>query len=195
MRAPLVIGVFGISGVGKSWLVGEVAARIPGTLHLQGSALIKQGLADPSVSSEVLRLASGDSIIGNQRILIAMFNRVIAAHPSSLVLFDGHLLIDTAAQMIEIPQAVITALRPKLLVHVEAEPTLIAAHRNGDTSRTRPARDIDTLAAHQNRSRDLCQTYERLLNIPMHIVGSGDVDGLAAICRSLDKSVHVDTRR
>ena len=108
MTEPVVIGVFGISGVGKSWLVAKVASCLPGTLHLQGSTLIKQGLADPSVSSEMLRLASGDHIIANQQILVAMFNRVIAAHPSNLVLFDGHLLIDTAAQMMEIPQAVIS---------------------------------------------------------------------------------------
>lgn len=83
MTAPVVIGVFGISGVAKSRLVGEVTARIPGSLHLQGSALIKQGLADPTVSSEELRQASGDRIIARQRILIAMFSRAIAKHPSS----------------------------------------------------------------------------------------------------------------
>lgn len=184
MTAPVVIGVFGISGVGKSWLVGEVAARIPGTLHLQGSALIKQGLADPSVSSEELRRASGDHIIANQRILIAMFNREIAEHTSRLVLFDGHLLIDTAAQTIVIPQEVISALRPKLLIHVEAEPTLIANRRRDDTSRTRPMHDNHTLVAHQNRSRDLCQAYGRRLGIPMEIVASSDVVRLAGIASS-----------
>ncbi|NJO56796.1 MAG: AAA family ATPase [Rhodospirillales bacterium] len=183
MTAPVVIGVFGISGVGKSWLASEVAARIPGALHLQGSALIKQGLADPSVSSEELRRASGDHIIANQAILIAMFNRTIAEHSSSLVLLDGHLLIDTPAEMIEIPQEVIAALQLKLLVHVEDEPKQIAARRHGDAFRTRPVRGIDTIAAHQNRSRDLCKAYGCLLGIPMHIVESGDVDRLAAICR------------
>ena len=146
------------------------------------------------MSSEELRLASGDRIIANQRILIAMFNRVATAHPSSLVLFDGHLLIDTAAQLIEVPQGVIAALRPRLLVHVEAEPTLIATRRRGDTSRTRPALHMDTLAAHQDRSRDLCHAHKRRLNIPMQIVGSSDVEGLVAICQSLDNSVPVNTR-
>lgn len=181
MTAPVIIGVFGISGVGKSWLVGEVAVRIPGTLHLQGSVLIKQGLADSAVSSEELRLASGDRILTNQRILIAMFNRVIAVQPSKLVLFDGHLLIDTAAETIAIPQEVIAALKPRLLVHVEAEPALIATRRYGDTSRTRPVRDSHTLAAHQNRSRDLCQEIGQGLGITMEVVNSGDVDKLAAI--------------
>lgn len=186
MTAPVVIGVFGISGVGKSRLVGEVAARIPGSLHLQGSALIKQGLADPTVSSEELRQASGDRIIARQRILIAMFDRAIAKHPSSLVLFDGHLLIDTETELIEVPQAVITALRPAVLVHVEGDASLIAARRNADMERNRPVRDIDTLAAHQTHSRRLCQDCALRLDVQMHVIGSGDVGGLAAICQSLD---------
>jgi len=32
-----------------------------------------------------------------------------------------------------------------------------------------------------------------LRNIAMQAVGSGDVDGLAAICQTIDKSVHVGT--
>lgn len=183
MTAPVVIGVFGISGVGKSWLVGQVAERIPGTVLLQGSALIKQGLADPLVSSEELRRSTGDRIIANQRILIAMFSRAIAEHPSSVVLFDGHLLIDIEAELIEVPQAVIAALRPAVLVHVEADPLLIAARRNADMERQRPVRDIDTLTAHQARSRRLCQAFALSLGIPMHIIGSGEVGRLAALCR------------
>lgn len=183
MTAPVVIGVFGISGVGKSWVVGEVAARIPGTLHLQGSVLIKQGLAGPSVSSEELRRASGERIIAHQRILIARFNREVAEHLSSVVLFDGHLLIDTATELYEVPQVVIAALSPAVLVHVEADPSLIAARRNADTQRKRPVRDIDALAAHQARSRQLCQDCALTLGIPMHIIGSSDVGGLAALCR------------
>lgn len=192
----MVIGVFGISGVGKSRLVGEVSARIPGTLHLQGSALIKQGLADPFVSSEELRRASGNRIIANQRILIAMFNSAIAEQHSSLVLFDGHLLINTEAELVEVQRAVIAALRLAVLVHVEADPLLIAARRNADMERQRPLRDIDTLAAHQARSRRVCQNLAAWLGIPMHIIGSGEEDRLATLCREgRDPKALVRVRR
>ena len=183
MTAPVIIGVFGVSGVGKSWLVSEVASRIPGCLHLQGSALIKQGLADPSVSSEELRRSGGDHIFANQRILVAMFERALSERPGSLVLFDGHLLVDTAAELIEVPQTVIGALHPALLIHVEADPWLIAARRQADPTRIRPARDFATLAMHQTRSRYLCQSYARFQSIPMHVVRSGDVDALTALCQ------------
>jgi len=122
-----------------------------------------------------------------------MFNRAIAAQASSLVLFDGHLLIDSEAELIEVPQAAIAALRPALLVHVEAEPTLIAARRHSDTSRKRPACDIDTLAAQQAHSRDLCESNGRPLSIPVQVVGSGDVDGLVAISQSANSPTHIPT--
>ena len=172
--------MFGISGVGKSRLVSDVAARIPGILHLQGSALIKQGLSDPSVSSEELRRSSGDRIIANQRILTAMFDRAVSKHTGSLVLFDGHLLIDTGPELIEVPPIIIAALHPVILVHVEAEPSLIVTHRQNDVSKKRPARDIETLAAQQTRSRNLCQACAHSQSIPMLVVRSGDVGGGSA---------------
>lgn len=111
------------------------------------------------------------------------------------MLFDGHLLIDTETEMIEVPQAVSAALTPAVLVHVEGDASLIAARRNADTQRKRPVREIDTLAAHQARSRQLCQDCALTLGIPMHIIGSSDVNELATICLTLGGSVHADTRR
>ena len=183
MRAVKIIGVFGISGVGKSRLVSEVAERVPGCLHLQGSALIRQGLSDPSVSLEELRCSSSDRIIANQRILTVMFARAVSKHIGSLVLFDGHLVIDTGPELIEVPRTIIAALQPAILVHVEAKPSLIVTYRQTDESKKRPARDIDTLAAQQTRSRNLCQACAHGQSIPMLIVRSGDVDGLAALCQ------------
>jgi adenylate kinase len=183
MKALKIVAVFGISGVGKSWLVHQVASRLPGALHLQGSTLIKQGLADPAVSSEELRRASGDEIIANQKVLIAMFNRALSEHIGNLVLFDGHLLIDTEHSLVEVPQSAVAALHPTLLVHVEADPMLIAARRHDDKTRARPKRDIATLAEHQTRSRDLCQAYAQALSILVNVVTSGDVDSLAASCQ------------
>jgi SNF2 family DNA or RNA helicase len=113
-------------------------------------------------------------------------NREVAEHLSSVVLFDGHLLIDTATELYEVPQAVIAALSPAVLVHVEADPSLIAARRNADTQRKRPERDIDTLAAHQARSRQLCQDCALTLGIPMHIIGSSDVGSLGDLWSLFD---------
>jgi adenylate kinase len=185
MTPPTVICVLGISGVGKSRLVAEVAARIPAALHLQGSALIKQGLADRNVSSEELRRSGGDTIIANQCILVEMFSRAVSEHNGNLVLFDGHLVIDTDAGLVELPQAVIGALRPKALVHLEAEPSLIASRRGADKERKRPVRDVATLAAHQRLSRELCLAYAEGLRVPIHIFRPDEVAALAALAEKM----------
>jgi len=180
---PPIVGVFGISGVGKTRLVGAAISSMPGALHLQGSSLIKQGLAAPLICSEALRKAGGDRIICNQRLLIAMFYRVVAEHSTSLVIFDGHLLIDTENGLIEVPQTVIAELQPKLLVHVEADPTLISSRRHADHNRTRPLRRTRTLAAHQARSRAMCRVYAEKAKIAMRTLQSDDVSGLLSICQ------------
>jgi adenylate kinase len=133
MTTPAVICVLGISGVGKSRMVADVTARIPGALHLQGSALIKLGLADPGVSSEELRRSGGDAILANQRVLVEMFGRAVSEHKGNLVLFDGHLVIDTDAGLVEVPQTVISALHPCALVHVDPGRLVELGHRGRQT--------------------------------------------------------------
>lgn len=177
--------MFGISGVGKTWLLSEVAART-GATHLQASALIKGGLGDIGLSSEELRLAGGDRILANQRLLIAMFDRVTGGGAARLVLFDGHLLIDTDGGLVEIPLSVVAAVRPQFLIHIEAEVGLIGARRAADVLRNRPMREPDVLAAQQSRSIEVCRKYAEALNVPMRQVDSGDVDGVVAICRGLE---------
>ena len=165
-----VIAVFGISGVGKTtairkWLEGREDA-----LHLQASALIKQGLADPVLDSEVLRRSAGDRVLANQDLLIEMFGRAVAASAARLVIFDGHLVIDTDERLVEIPLSVIAALRPRMLLHIEQTPETIAERRRDDTSRNRPVRALDILEQQQARSRSLCQTYGKRLSVEVLLV-------------------------
>jgi adenylate kinase len=178
MNKAVVIAAFGISGVGKSRLVAQACANIASSLHLQASALIKEGLADPEISSEQLRRSSGDRILANQYILIEMFDRAVAARPANVVLFDGHLVIDTDAALIDVPPTVISALHPALLVHIEDDPSSIASRRQLDQSRIRPKRGSDFLQTCQIRSRRLCEAYSRNLTIPMQVLRYDDVIGL-----------------
>jgi adenylate kinase len=79
-----------------------------------------------------MRRASGDRVLANQQVLLTMFEQSVAAHTGRLVVFDGHLIIDTDAELIEIPLEVIAGLRPAVLVHVEAPPEIIVERRRQD---------------------------------------------------------------
>lgn len=165
MRQLAIVAVLGLSGVGKTTLIKEACKQIDGVLHVQASALIKADCADPSVTSEALRTCSGDQVLANQKILVAMFARAVAETDAKVVIFDGHLIIDTDAEVIEIPPDVIAALRPSVLVHVEAAPEVIAERRRADESRKRPRRSVDVLARQQARSGELCQLYASELGV------------------------------
>lgn len=183
MTAPPVIAVFGISGVGKSTLVAHAVRRMPGTLHLQASALIKEGLADPAMASEALRLAGSDRIAANQELLVEVFARRAAG--GGVIFFDGHLVIDTDGGSSVVAVSVIERLRPRIMVHVEEDTAVIARRRQGDRERQRPSRTPEILVGHQQLSHDLCAGYAVQLSVPMRVLRVEDVDRLVDLAASI----------
>jgi adenylate kinase len=185
MKTANVIGVFGLSGVGKTRMIRAAIHERDGIVHLQAGALIKQGLADATISSEALRRSSGDRVLANQSVLLAMFAKVLAAEAGKLVIFDGHLIIDTDADLVEIPLGVVTGLQPAALLHVEALPEIIAARRREDNERIRPARTKAVLVEHQARSRKACCQFAAALGIDAHIVTNDSPAVLSKLCSRL----------
>jgi adenylate kinase len=181
-----VIAVFGISGVGKSTLITEALKNVPDSAHLQASDLIKSGLADQTMSSEMLRRSSSAKVRSNQDIMLEGFWRRVQAQPCRRIVFDGHLLIDTDDELVRIPQEVIAGLRPSLMVHVEDDIAKIAARRAQDSQRRRPARSEETLQGHQRLSRNLCETYASALGCEMLICRPDEVVSFIDLLKALD---------
>ena len=171
-----IIGVFGISGVGKSTLIAEAQKIAPNSLHIQASALIKRGLEDRGINSEALRRRPGGQIRSHQDILLDSFWRTVQAQPHRLVVFDGHLVIDTDRELVEIPLEVIASLRPSLMVHLEDDAEKIGARRSQDRDRVRPVRSEEILEKHQRLSRRLCEAYAAALDTEMLVCGPDDVE-------------------
>ena len=178
-----VIAVFGLSGVGKGWIISGFA-KDHEILHLQASQLLKDAKAAAAgtiMTSEELRTGA---VIDNQALLIAAF---LAAREKAIcpILFDGHCLIDGGAQLIEIPVAVIEALAPSGLIFVYDKPDVILRRRAEDCTRVRPIRSADELHDHQERARAICAEYAELLKLDLHFIEAGNVAGFASAAASI----------
>jgi adenylate kinase len=166
------VAVVGLSGVGKSTMIQHAAKDIA-LLHLQASALIKleqEYRAGPVGSSEELRLGP---VLDNQGLMLSAFAR-LTHEVRSLVVFDGHTIIDGATGPISIPADVFKALSCIRMVFLWAEPELIARRRNADRLRDRPTLTPDTLRQHQELAaaagREICQE----LGIPLNMINGVD---------------------
>jgi adenylate kinase len=172
-----VIAVFGLSGVGKSWMISRYAAAA-NVAHIQASQLMRDAIAaqaTKSVSSEDLLRGP---VLDNQKILTDAFDLARASETRPII-FDGHCLVDSGEQLIEIPLAVIRKLQPSRIVLVHAPTVEIAKRREMDTSRQRPIRTSEALAAQQSRCVILCTEYAERLGIAFDKVRSGDEQSFA----------------
>lgn len=159
------IGVFGLSGVGKTTLINKFLPENPGYLHLQAGSLIKQGLAEKDTCRDSLRLKTSDGIDDNQRILIEQYHMAISEKADNTIIFDGHMVIDTDQELVEIPMKVIELLKLDKILSITASPDRILAQRSGYMSRKRPDRTIIDIDKQQKLSTHLCKEYAENIDI------------------------------
>jgi adenylate kinase len=167
-----VVTVFGLSGVGKSWMIFRYAA-LSNVAHIQASQLMRDAraaLVGQAVTSEDLRRGP---VLDNQSLLTDAFIKVLATEVRPII-FDGHCLVDVGEQPIEIPVDVIRQLQPSGIVLVHAPADEIVRRRESDTSRERPSRDADALAAQQARCVAICASYGEQLGLDFVQVRAGD---------------------
>ena len=156
----MVVAFTGISGVGKTTFLQSMAGEIA-FQHLTGGSLIAVASAAPDRHRDELRLADLDE---NQRLLIRGFYET-RDPAASIIIIDGHVIIDGPTGTTEIGSLVFASLGVNLMVHLEAEPTKIARNRARDTSRDRPARSVDVLRRHQEKSRQRARVVADELGI------------------------------
>ena len=167
-----VAAVFGVSGVGKSWLIarfGEAAS----IAHAQASQLLRDARAEISGRLDSQEELRQGAVLDNQALLIEAFAnfRLVATNP---IIFDGHSVIDAGHQLVEIPVEIIRAIAPAGLIFIKDEPAAIVARRAHDTARPRPVRSESEILVHQNRARALCERYAEALDIRLTLVQAGD---------------------
>jgi adenylate kinase len=189
MNSTPIVAVFGLSGVGKSWLIERYVAGMP-LLHVQASQLLrdaKASLLGKSVTSEELRTGA---VLDNQTLLIEAFARIreTARRP---IVFDGHCVVDNGDELLEIPVEVVSLLAVSHIIFVEGPTRGIVERRAKDTTRVRPTRSEAELEHQQARAKSVCEAYSRRLGLSMSTVAAGDEERFA---RALDIALQLSAR-
>jgi adenylate kinase len=168
-----VAAVFGVSGVGKSWLIARFGDVTP-IVHAQAGDLIRNARAELTGRFETQEELRKGAVLDNQALLIEAFAKIRLAATAPIV-FDGHSVVDIGHQLLEIPVEVIRSIAPVGLIFVMDEPAAIVARRASDTARSRPVRSESEILDHQNRARELCEHYADALDIGLTVVEAGDI--------------------
>lgn len=163
------IGVFGLSGVGKTTLIETFVRNNPEYLSLQAGTLIKRGIDNPEKNRDLLR---SNDISKNQKILVREYNYEKSLSTSKGLIFDGHMVVDTDIDLIIIPIGVIKALQLDKIVAVTASGKCILSQRTLDLSRKRPRKSVHAIELQQIESTRLCRSYAEQLALPFSEIDS-----------------------
>lgn len=153
--------VFGVSGVGKTHVCTDYAARHPDTLFVSASSLLK---AETAESGEAMRTASPAKIRENQTRLAGALAAFRAGREALPILIDAHGVIDNDSELVRIPLSAIRSLSPDRLILLEAAPALVAERRAAD-ARLRPQRSIEAIVREIEAERDVVKSYARALDL------------------------------
>lgn len=164
-----VVALTGISGVGKTTFLRKLSATRE-FQHLTGGTLIAAARNKGSDARDSLRHAD---LKENQRLLVHGF--ALEKDPkANLIVMDGHVVIDNNSSLARISSTVFEAIDVSLMLHLEADPVRILKNRSDDTSRSRPTWDVETLAHHQEASREHARYIARSLQIDFCTLSHGD---------------------
>jgi adenylate kinase len=159
-----VVGVFGISGVGKTTMIAEIARLESTWQRASAGSLIQQRL--PGVDRDALRTLPLDEILDNQEAIVRGLSDLRSVNTAGIILFDGHLLIDSAQGLLEVPLDAIRRLKLDAMLFVCDAPEEIARRRQSDPCRARAERSKQEIVQEQSRACAIAQRYAGDLGIP-----------------------------
>jgi len=165
-----IAAVVGLSGVGKSTLLTQVAATVT-FQYLQASALIREERQSANSHLTIDQLRSFD-LDENQVLLVNAFRRV--GNPAGLIVLDAHAAIEQNETLILVRPDVFQAIGINSMVYLTEESAEIARRRLSDTKRQRQIKSAEQINCAQEQvlqhAKDICTA----LSISISIFRSSD---------------------
>ncbi|KTW00509.1 ATP-binding protein [Sphingomonas sanguinis] len=165
-----VVGLFGISGVGKTRFASALVELNPEVLHLQASALLRRA---SGLGNEALRTANRNQLVANQSALALATEQARSGQRERPVLIDAHSVIDNDIELVDVPFDAIQPLNIETYIFLRASPSSIIQRRSAST-RSRPLRSAEELAKHQSRALAVCREYADSSGRPLVIINVPD---------------------
>ena len=142
------IVVTGVPGVGKSTIMDGVAKNIDYKIVNFGDIMLEKAREIGVKNRDEIRKLTVDK----QRELQRLAGEYIGKMDNVIV--DTHMSIKTPAGFLPgLPEWVLKALKPSMLVLIEADPKSIMSRRNKDSSRYRDNEQEFDIETHQNMNR------------------------------------------
>lgn len=180
MNLQRVVAFVGVSGVGKSTILGR-AREFLAFEHLQASALIKaerERRRQATIYHDTLRETN---INDNQALLVGGFRH--ATTKAGLIVLDGHTVIDTPEGLVEIETKVFRMLGVSRFVVLTEEPEEIYRRRSADPDRKRPLRSADELLQQQERSILVAHRAALEIRVPLVVLVRDGVQDIVEALR------------
>ena len=153
-----VVIVTGIPGVGKTTVINTAIDQVK-EKHGEDILTLNMGTEMFEIATKAGHVQDRDELrklpTSIQREVQRKAGEVIAEKAKTTrVIVDTHTLIQTDnGYLIGLPEWVVTAIKPKTVVLVEADIEKIASRRTGDETRARDAQAVSDIQVHQEMCR------------------------------------------
>lgn len=124
----MIIGLFGIAGVGKTTFTNKLTKSFPVLLRFSASELIKN--LNGEVEYKKLREAE---VINNQQKLCHAINNIAGRNFQKHIIIELHNIIETQGEPIFVDRFTLLNLKLDKVYFIKKKPSLIASNRNNDT--------------------------------------------------------------
>lgn len=171
---PAIV-VTGVPGVGKTTVMERAAEEADVKVSVFGSVMLE-------IAKEENRAEHRDDI----RKLPVVEQERLQERAASKIADMGEVIVDTHASIRTpegyfpgLPERVLTKLKPKAIVLIEADPESIATRRTEDTAdRKRDMDSAEAIEEHQTLNRSFATAYAAVSGAAVHIVENeqGEID-------------------